>query len=93
MDKTHRLESLLAEAYPIAQRLIRTNLPDTVEVSVTEQPERGRRTIHLINKTTSGHYMGRETNHLIHQTVPVSDVDAMMARLVDSLGLSDRKPS
>lgn len=69
------LESLLAEAYPVPLRRIRTNLPDTVEVSVTEQPEQGRRIIHLVNKTTGGHYMGRETNHLIHRVVPVSDVE------------------
>lgn len=69
------LESLLAEVYPERRRFIHTNLPDTVEVSVTEQPAQGRRIIHLINKTTSGHYMGRETNHAIHQVVPVSDVN------------------
>ena len=32
------LESLLAEAYPVSQRRIKAVLPDTVELSVTEQP-------------------------------------------------------
>ncbi|MCC6581176.1 MAG: hypothetical protein IT440_12125 [Phycisphaeraceae bacterium] len=69
------LESLLAAAYPPRLRQIRTNLPDTVEITATEQPSHRRRIIHLINKTTSGHYMGRETNRAIHQVVPVCHLE------------------
>ncbi|MDP2989036.1 MAG: beta-galactosidase trimerization domain-containing protein, partial [Kiritimatiellota bacterium] len=82
------LESMLDEIYPEPLRLIQAKLPDTVEVTVTEQPEQRRRIIHLVNKTTSGHYMGRETNHAIHQVVPLENLELTIRRVPTGAAVS-----